>query len=605
MNIDSKSLKEMSNAVRANAVRALTSAPHGSGHLGIVLDFADVATAIFAKHFNKTLDKFILSAGHGSALLYSVLDLAGYGIGGLENFRQFGGLPGHPEYSPIEGVSATTGPLGQGVSNAVGMALAKKIANARKLFNSDGTVYCFCSDGDLMEGIAIESLEFAGRYKLNNLILFWDDNGISIDGMAQNCLNIPMRMRAAGFNVIKVMADDFSAINRAIETAKNSSRPTCIQCKSKIGRGSSVAGTAAAHGNDVSKEELIKLQKQFESKAGEKLWRVRADELSMFPMSSIYEDMSISIPFEHDATDSVASSRDLSGIYLEKIIKQNPMIVGGSADLSESTRSKTKSAIDITPNNFSGNFIHFGVREHAMAGIMNGLSLSGFRPFGATFLVFSDYMRPAIRLAAMMKQPVIYIFTHDSIGVGEDGPTHQPIEQLTSLRLIPNLNVFRPCNAAEVATSWQIALNEKLSPAAIILSRQKFTQIETQNRELISRGGYIIYNCKSQNIKRTIIATGSEVSIAVDVAKALGDTNVVSMPCVEIFRLQSLEYKKSILNGKIISLEAGATQAWYEFADAVIGVDTFGVSGASSDVYKHFDLTAEKIINEIQSKLDK
>jgi len=600
MNTDSKSLKEMSNAVRVNALHGLIAAD--SGHLGIVLDFADVATTIYANYFNPEFDKFVLSAGHGSALLYSVLDLAGYNVPDLESFRGLGGLPGHPEYG-IDGVSATTGPLGQGVGNAVGMALANKISYARGLIDAPGSIYCLCSDGDLMEGVTNESIEFAGRYNLNNLILFWDDNGISIDGTALTDVDVPMRMESAGFKIIKVKADDFNAISKAIESAKKSNRPVFIQCTAKIGAGSSVAGTPAAHGLEVKKEELIKLQKQFESKSGKKLWIQVAENLARQPRVKIYDDTEMSIPFEFGAIKNVISTRDLSGMYLEKIVKQNPMIIGGSADLSESTKTKVSGSIDITADDFKGNFIHYGVREHAMAAIMSGLSLSGYRPYGGTFLVFSDYMRPAIRLAAMMKQPVIYVFSHDSIGVGQDGPTHEPIEQLASLRLIPNLNVFRPCNMTEVATCWQIALREKLSPAAIILSRQKFTQIDTVNKDDISRGGYIIYDCKSKKLKRTIIATGSEVSIAVAVAKELGDTNVVSMPCVEIFRMQPIKYKNSVLRGHIIALEAGATSGWYEFADGVIGIDEFGVSGTSDDVYKHFGLTSEKIINEIKNKL--
>lgn len=593
MKFNAKQLKEMSCAVRFWALHALRCAK--SGHIGIVLGAADVVTTIYANFLRRGRDKFVLSAGHGSALLYSVLKLAGYDVGDLDSFRKLDGLPGHPELR-IDGVTATTGPLGQGIGNAVGLALAAKIKK------SDETVYCLCSDGDLMEGVAQETIAFAGRYKLNNLVLLWDDNGISIDGVALTDLDVPLRMRAAGWNILTVRGDDFNKIDRAITKAVAASAPTFIRCRDIIGRGSSVAGTAAAHGFALGDLELEKLMQKNDSVLGAELWGdVAKNAAAKYAQESPNTKIAkMPVPLVKGAV----STRDLSGIYLQNLISSGVHLIGGSADLSENTRVKVAAHRDIKPGKFNGNFINYGVREHAMGAIMNGLAIAGLRPFGSTFLVFSDYMRPAIRLAAMSELPVIYVFSHDSIAIGEDGPTHQPIEQLASLRLIPNLNVFRPCNATETVACWDMAIMEKKRPSCMILSRQKIKQIETPIDVDIARGGYIIYPAESAQVKITIIATGSEVPLAVEVAKKLGtNVQVVSMPSVENFRAQDEEYKQSILRGFVITIEAGATMAWFEFADAVVGIDSFGTSGSGEEVYKHFGFDADEIAKNISRKI--
>ena len=592
MSYNSKDLKEMSRAVRAWALHALKCAKNG--HVGIVLGASDIVTAIYANYLRFGRDKFVLSAGHGSALLYSVLNLCGYDIRPLNSFRKIGGLPGHPEFG-IDGVDATTGPLGQGVGNATGIALAEKLRN------SDGRVYCLCSDGDLMEGVANEAISFAGRYKLNNLILLWDDNGVSIDGVAQTDIDVAMRMTAAGWDVITVPGNDFAKINRALSSAQTAEKPTFIQCKTKIGAGSSLAGSNRAHGFALDDTELSHLIEENISSTGEMLWsdvaRRRVDMLMINPSMNV---SSVKMPL----TPDVISTRELSGMYVNEIIRSGYPLFGGSADLGASTNTRVASSRDVVPGVFDGNYINYGVREHAMASIMNGIVSVGLRAYGSTFLVFSDYMRPSMRLAAMSGLPVVYVLTHDSVAVGEDGPTHQPIEQLPSLRLIPNMNVFRPCNASEVAASWQMALRDNNSPTSIILSRQKFKQIPTPQDAQICRGGYVIRPASTARVRATIIAPGSEVPLAVSVAEKLGDgIQVVSMPSVEYFKRQSDEYKNEILRGFVVVIEAGATSAWFEFADAVVGIDEFGMSGSGSDVYHAYGFDAYKIAQDLKNKI--
>lgn len=588
---NSKELKEMARSVRAHALRALRSAR--SGHVGIVLGCADIVTTIYANFLRHGRDRFVLSAGHGSALLYSVLKLCGYDIASLESFRKVGGLPGHPEYG-IDGVDATTGPLGQGVGNAVGMALAEKINK------TDSCVYCLCSDGDLMEGVASESISFAGRYKLNNLILLWADNGVSIDGVAQNDIDVPLRMTAAGWKVMTVEGDDFSQLIRALQNARNAKAPVFIQCKTQIGAGSSLAGKSKAHGFALSVSELLDLEIQNLSQVGDELWaRVALENKETL----VYKNESI-IPHVvlPNVGDSI-STRQLSGIYLNLLLEMGMKLVGGSADLGGSTNTKVAASRDIAANDFSGNYINYGVREHAMGAIMNGMVACGLRVYGSTFLVFSDYMRPSIRLAALSGLPVVYVFTHDSIAVGEDGPTHQPIEQLPSLRLIPNLNVFRPCNATEVMYAWRCALTEKSRPSCIVLSRQAIRLVSTPMWADLSRGGYIIRSAKTKFARITLIATGSEVSLAVQVAEKLGDmVQVVSMPSVSDFRMQDNEYKQKILSGFVVAIEAAASQTWFEFADAVVGIDRFGMSGAGDEVYEELGFDADSIARDIKDK---
>lgn len=592
MAYNSKDLKEMSRAVRAWALHALKSAK--SGHVGIVLGAADIITAIYANYMRFGRDRFVLSAGHGSALLYSVLNLCGYDIKSLGSFRKMGGLAGHPEFG-TDGVDATTGPLGQGVGNAVGIALAEKLRS------SDGRVYCLCSDGDLMEGVAFESMTFAGRYGLNNLICLWDDNGISIDGAALTDVDVVGRMVALGWNVVTVSGNDFTKINRALSAAQTSDKPTFIQCKTKIGAGSSLAGSNRAHGYALSDAEISKLIEENISSTGEMLWsdvaRRRVDMLMVNPSMNV---SGVKMP----ATPDVISTRELSGLYINEIIRAGYPVFGGSADLGGSTNAHVDASRDIVAGVFDGNYINYGVREHAMAAIMNGIVSVGLRAYGSTFLCFSDYMRPAMRLAALSKLPAIYVLSHDSVAVGEDGPTHQPIEQLASLRLIPNMNVFRPCNADEVAVCWQMALRDNNSPSSIILSRQKFKQIPSPSDASICRGAYVIRAAATARVRATIIATGSEVPLAIEVAEKLGDgVQVVSMPSVEYFKRQNEEYKKEILRGLIVVIEAGASAPWFEFADAVVGIDEFGMSGPGDEVYRHFGFDADKIAKDLKDKI--
>lgn len=594
MKYDAKDLIEMSSAVRAGALRAVNSAK--SGHIGIVLGASDIITSVYANFMRCGLDRFVLSAGHGSAMLYSVLKLAGYEIGDLTSFRKAGGLPGHPELS-ISGVDATTGPLGQGVGNAVGLAIAAKIQN------NGGRVYCLCSDGDLMEGVAQEAIAFAGRYKLNNLILLWDDNGISIDGVAQISTNVPEQIAAADWNTISINGHDMDDINRALSTAQNSDKPTFIQCKTEIGHGSSIAGTAAAHGFAIGDIEMGELIQKYTSIRGETLWATYAAKR----VCCLSPNLTIQVPeIEAPRWTGFGSTRKLSAKYLEELLFYGTSLIGGSADLGSNTGARVDSSREIKPDDFSGNYINYGVREHAMGAIMNGMATAGLRPYGSTFLVFSDYMRPSIRIAALSKLPVIYVLSHDSIAVGPDGPTHQPIEQLPSLRLIPNLNVFRPCNGTEVAIAWNTAIQTTTGPTAIILSRQEFEQIETPVSADVNRGAYIIYSSPNKNVKMTIIATGSEVPIAINVATIIGNSvQVVSMPCVEIFRKQDSKYKQEILRGFVVAIEAAASAPWLEFADAVVGIDRFGISDDGNKVYANMGMNAEAIANEILHKATK
>ncbi len=588
----------MSRAVRSAALASIISAR--SGHVGIVLGAADVVTDIFANHLRRGTDRFVLSAGHGSALLYAVLKLAGYALPPLESFRKIGGLPGHPEFG-IPGVFATTGPLGQGIGNAAGLALADKMGKG------DGRVYCLCSDGDLMEGVAQEAIAFAGRYRLNNLIVVWDDNGISIDGAALTDMDVPMRMEAAGWHVMSIDGHDFEQISDALDDAANCDGPVFIQAKTTLGQGSSVAGTPRAHGLGVDLGELGRLADELHSDKGLELWGEVSSTSShgddVVPAWTVPDMTPLNMTWDVGVD---ISTRELSGMFLARLMSNDNCIVLGSADLGGSTNVKSDATHAINPGEFTGNYVNYGVREHAMGAVMNGLAAAGMRPIGSTFLVFSDYMRPSIRLAALSGLPVIYVFTHDSIAVGEDGPTHQPIEQLPSLRLMPNLNVLRPCNGPEVAFSWTYALSDTARPSCIVLSRQKVWQMSVPESADMSRGAYIIKPAASRRVRATLIATGSEVPLAADVAEKLGDdVQVVSMPCVSMFRGQSDEFKKEILRGYVVAIEAAAGAPWFEFADAVVGIDEFGASGDGAAVYKQCGFDADAIARQIKKYLNK
>lgn len=587
MKFNAKQLQQMSNTVRANALGAVLSAK--SGHVGIILDASEIITCVYANHLRRGIDRFVLSSGHGSAMLYAVLKLSGYKIDDLNTFRKFGGLPGHPEYG-IDGVDATTGPLGQGVGNAVGLALSQKIRGIR------ARTYCLCSDGDLMEGVSFESLSFAGRYNLNNLIVLWDDNKLSIDGVAQTDIDINARMRALGFNVMSVRGNDISAIEHALERAEKSSRPVFIQCKNVLGRASSLENKSSAHGLALSETEVLSLIAQNTNAEGVRFW----DIVKPRPMAESIRAINALPRIKIPKIPERISTRELSGIYLDLLMRAGTDLIIGSADLSASTNVKSGASREIKPDDFNGNFINYGVREHAMATIMNGMAVDGLRAVGSTFLVFSDYMRPAIRIAALSHLPVVYVFSHDSIAVGEDGPTHQPVEQLPSLRLIPNLNVYRPCNINEIAYAWNNAITNIDTPSAIILSRQKFRQIPTPNDADLSRGAYVIVPAKSGRAKTTIIATGSEIPLAVEIASRFKNIQVVSMVNMPDFKKQDAKYKASILRGCVIAIEAVAPGNWFEFADAVIGVDKFGASGDAETLYKEYGFDVDKIIKEIK-----
>lgn len=596
MRYDSKQLHEMSNAVRSSALKSIISAR--SGHVGIVLGAADIVTGIFANFLHRGTDRFVLSAGHGSALLYAVLKLSGYELPPLDSFRRVGGLPGHPEFG-IPGVYATTGPLGQGIGNAAGLALATKLQK------KEGRVYCLCSDGDLMEGVAQESIAFAGRYQLNNLILVWDDNGISIDGGALTDIDVPARMRAAGWRVLTTDGHDFDDILRTLGDAVKSDRPVFIQAKTTIGRGTSAAGTPRAHGLGIKIEELQTLATSLQSDAGMALWNDFADMLprggDSIPAWPVPDLGDVNMTWDIGAQ---ISTRELSGKFLERLMATGANLIVGSADLGGSTNVKNSSAREISADQFDGNYINYGVREHAMGAVMNGMAAAGLRPVGSTFLVFSDYMRPSIRLAALSGLPVIYVFTHDSVAVGEDGPTHQPIEQLPSLRLMPNLNVFRPCNGPEVASAWTFALSDTARPSCIILSRQKIPQVETPASADLSRGAYVIRPA-SKRVRVTLIATGTEVPLAMEIAEKMGaDVQVVSMPCVSMFRDSDDAFKNEILQGYVVAIEAAAASPWFEFADAVVGIDEFGASGDGAAVYKKCGFDVDIIVRQIEKHMN-
>jgi len=588
MKFNAKQLQQMSNSVRAGALGAVLSAH--SGHVGIILDAAEIMTCIFANHLRRGFDRFVLSAGHGSALLYSVLKLSGYKIQNLNTFRKMRGLPGHPEFG-LDGVDATTGPLGQGAGNAVGLALSQKVRGIK------AKTYCLVSDGDLMEGVTFESFAFAGRMKLNNLIVLWDDNKLSIDGVAQTDIDVKTRMRSMGWNVMSIRGDDVGAIEHALERAKKSSEPVFIQCKNILGRGSTLANNARAHGFALSDTEMLDLIAKNTNVDGTRLWGVVAARPKPENVVETVGLRRVKIP----SVPERISTRELSGVYLDLLLKSGTNLITGSADLADNVRVKTSVSKEITANNFAGNYISFGVREHGMAAIMNGMVIGGLRMACGTFLAFSDYMRPSIRIAALSHLPAIYVFSHDSICVGEDGPTHQPVEQLPSLRLIPNLRVYRPCNMREVAYSWDSAIFDKTHPSAIILSRQKFTQIKTPNDADLSRGGYVIFPAKSGYVRTTLIATGSEVPLAVEIASRFRHVQVVSMLNLEIFNAQDAKYKNSILRGCVVAIEAAAPGTWFEIADAVIGIDKFGASGDADTVYKEYGFDVDKIIKEIKN----
>ena len=647
MSLNNQKLQQMANAIRFLSAEAIEKA--NSGHPGMPLGMADVASVLFGKYlhinpdeprwFNR--DRFVLSAGHGSMLLYSLFYLLGYPditLDDIKNFRQLGSkTAGHPEYGHLAGIDMTTGPLGQGISSAVGMALSERVINAKFGDNlCNHYTYVICGDGCLMEGISEEAISLAGLWKLNKLIVLWDNNNITIDGTVDkaNATDQEARFRAVGWNVIKIDGHNYDEISQAIEQAQKSDTPTLISCKTTIGFGApNKQGTPKVHGSPLGAEELSLMKKQlgweyepFEipdeviatwRAAGQKSaalyqeWQKYADNNAEF-LSYINNEL----PQNWDKAlnelkektikeQTKVATRKASQMCLEAIVPHIPEIIGGSADLAASNLTFVNGMKTITADDYSGNNVMYGIREHAMGAIMNGMALhGGVIPYGGTFFVFSDYVRPAMRLSALMGIRVIYVLTHDSIGVGEDGPTHQPIEHLASYRAMPNINTFRPCDVVETAEAWQLAIENEHTPSILALSRQSVPALRKDATEnLTAKGGYII-SPTTLPVKATLIATGTEVSLAIAAQKQLANegigVNVVSMPCTELFDSQSSEYKQSVLGtAPRIAIEAAATYGWERYVGldgAVIGMTGFGSSGKGDEVYTHFGITADNIV---------
>lgn len=642
-----------------------------SGHPGMPMGMADIATILWREFLKfdasnpqwPNRDRFVLSAGHGSMLLYSLLYLTGYedmSLEHLKSFRQWGSkAAGHPEYGFAGGIETTTGPLGQGISTAIGMALGEKRLQAefgRDLVNYK--TYVIASDGDLMEGITQESCSLAGHLKLNNLIVLYDDNSISIDGSTELSFNdnTALRFEALHWQVQKIDGHDETQIRQALTQAQTSDKPVLICCKTTIGKGAPTkAGSASSHGSPLGATEIKTMREDLNwphapfDIPGELLseWRLAGhhhhktrlaweDNLVTHPKRSEFSRRSQLDPQSHSRADLPKSvkrifeeviarcietpeskgTRLLSQDVLEAIAADIPELIGGSADLTGSNNTKATSQGVINAPDYKGNYIHYGVREHGMAAIMNGLSLTGFRPYGGTFLIFSDYLRPALRLSAIMHQPVVYVLTHDSIGLGEDGPTHQPIEHLASLRAIPNLNVFRPADGVEVAECWQLALESHSTPSVIALSRQNITpvRLEKSPENLSKKGGYVLKEVQggSQNRDVTLIATGSEVGLALKVAHSLADQGiqaaVVSMPCTHLFDEHPTSYRESVLgsSGLKVVIEAASSFGWHKYIGSdglTCCLDHFGASAPADQLYDHFGLSVEKICQKIQDRL--
>ena len=649
---------ELASAIRFLSIDAVQKA--NSGHPGMPMGMADVATILF-KNFLKfnpknpnwlNRDRFVLSAGHGSMLLYSLLYLTGYKSVSLEdikNFRQLNSIcAGHPEYLNNSGIETTTGPLGQGIANATGMAIAEEILKkkiGKNIINHK--TYVLAGDGCLMEGISHEALSLAGHLKLKNLIMLFDNNSISIDGPTSLAVSddFKKRFESYGWNYILIDGHNEKQIIKALKRAQKASKPTVISCKTIIGFGSpNKSGKESAHGSPLGEEEIKLVRKKLKwnylpfeipkkilsewrkiGSFGEKLekkWEkivkknnfkfkeyANAEKLILKKQNEYLKEKQKLI----NENESMATRKSSEKI-LNFLTKENSFLIGGSADLSGSNNTKTKHHKIIKPGNFDGNYIHYGVREHAMCGIMNGLALhSKIIPYGGTFLIFSDYCKPSIRLASIMKQKVIFVMSHDSIGLGEDGPTHQPIEQLAGLRSIPNLNVFRPADSSETYECWKHAIEEKETPSIIAVSRQKTNSIrkEFTKENKCSFGAYEVFRTNS-NINLIIIATGSEVNLAVDISQKLATQNiyskVISMPCQELFDKQNKEYKSKILNeAKFkVSIEASTSDQWKKYVgDGGIsfGIDDFGKSAPYKKIYEHFGLTVENITKKIKEKI--
>jgi transketolase len=654
---------KMANAVRFLSIDAIERAK--SGHPGMPMGMADVATVLFSRFlkFDPTdpnwpdRDRFVLSAGHGSMLLYALLHLTGYEdvtLDELKNFRQMGSrTAGHPEYGHTSGVETTTGPLGQGIANAVGMALAERLMNDRfgdKIV--DHHTYAIVGDGCLMEGISHEAISFAGNLGLSKLIVLWDDNSICIDGPTTMTVSDDQmaRFRASGWQVQAIDGHDPDTISEAIEAAKASNRPSFIACKTVIGYGApNKGGTAATHGAPLGDEEIAATRdnlswphKPFEispdiasawrdvGRQGgciRKAWEARfhscdaklRDEFNRTINGDLpsgwNDDLNI-LKKRFVGERPTLATRQASGEVLSVLTASIPELIGGSADLTGSVNTRTELTKSITANNFSGRYVHYGVREHAMSAIMNGIAVhGGFIPYAGTFLVFADYMRGGMRLSALMGQRVVYVLTHDSIGLGEDGPTHQPVETLATLRATPNLYVFRPADAVETAECWALAMKRTSSPSCLVLTRQGLPTLHTKytDENLSSLGAYILAEATGGDRAVTLLATGSEVSIAMTARTVLENegipTAVISMPCWELFEEQDPIYREHVLGPQTvrIGIEAAISLGWDRYLGpngAFVGMQGFGASAPAPELFEHFGITADAVVAEAKRLLN-
>jgi transketolase len=652
--------QDMANAIRFLSADAVQKA--NSGHPGMPMGMADVATVLFSRFLKfdaaapdwADRDRFVLSAGHGSMLLYALLYLTGYPgmtLDEVKNFRQLGSkTAGHPEYGHAPGIETTTGPLGQGITTAVGMALAERLLNNR--FGDDLVdhyTYVIAGDGCLMEGISHEAVSLAGHLSLSKLIVLFDDNGICIDGKTNMTVGDDQlgRFAASGWDVSQVDGHNADAVAAAIAAARESNQPSLIACKTEIGHGAPTkAGSASTHGAPLGDEEIAGAREKmgwpyapFELPA-ELLdaWRgigvKGADDRAAWEKR--LAGAKTRAEFERMTAGTLAdgwkatlnahkqrcseekpgwATRQASGEALKVLTEVMPELIGGSADLTGSVNTKTPSTLPITPKDFSGRYVHYGVREHAMAAVMNGIALhGGFIPYGGTFLVFADYMKGAMRLSSLMGQRVVYVLTHDSIGLGEDGPTHQPVETLAMMRAMPNFRVFRPCDAVETAECWALALETTDGPSGMVLTRQgvPLQRAAHTDENLCARGGYVLAEAEGGERKVTLMATGSEVQIAQKAREMLQTegipTAVVSMPCWELFDTQSPSYRKQVLGeGSVrVAVEAGVRMGWDAYVrphGGFVGMTGFGASAPAKQLYEHFGITAENVVQTVKERL--
>ncbi len=656
------SRRELANAIRALSMDAVQKA--NSGHPGAPMGMADIAEALYNGHMNHNpsnpdwcdRDRFIMSNGHGSMMPYSLLHLTGYDLSmdDLKNFRQMGSkTPGHPEYGYAPGIETTTGPLGQGITNGVGMAIAER-ALAAEFNTADHTIvdhhtYVFLGDGCLMEGISHEACSLAGTLGLGKLIAFWDDNGISIDGHVEGWFadDTPKRFESYGWQVLSVDGHDAEAIDKAIVEAKaETNKPTMICCKTTIGFGSpNKAGSHACHGAPLGQEEIDLTKKElgwehdafvipadiyggWDAKtAGAKKEAEWNDAFAAYKaaypekaaeferrmsgeLPADWEEKSNAFIAETNAAAETKATRQASLASIDAYSQMLPELFGGSADLGCSNLTEWSGYKPMRADTANANYINYGVREFGMSAIMNGVVLhGGFIPFGATFLMFSEYARNALRMAALMKIQSIFVYTHDSIGLGEDGPTHQAVEQIPTMRLIPNMDIWRACDTVESAVSWKYAIDRRDGPSCLIFSRQGLAFQERTEEQIanIKKGGYILKDCDGTP-DVIVIATGSEVSLAMDAAAASDKkVRVVSMPCTNVFDKQDDAYKESVLPAAVtarVAVEAAVTDAWYKYvglSGKVVGIDTFGESAPADELFKHFGFTTEKVVEAIDS----